>query len=144
MGPPSLPSRLWPLVAVLAGLALATHLWGLYRVPGPPSPSWFPNADKVEHLVGFAAPLLLVLLALALRARSRDRVLSSRVVVAVVVAFALHGVVSEVVQHLFYASRTGDPTDTVADWVGVLVGLLVFRLLDRAAGRRLPAEARSR
>ena len=132
MGNTSLPARGWPWMAVLAGLGLVVHLWGLYRVAGPPSPPWFPHADKVEHLVGFGAPLLLVLLTLRLHARARGRSLTRRAVGVVVAAFALHGVLSEVVQHLFYDSRTGDPTDTLADWAGVLLGLLAFRLLDGA------------
>jgi VanZ family protein len=130
-------------MAVLAGLGLVVHLWGLYRVTGPPSPPWFPNADKVEHLVGFGLPLLLVLLTLWLRARSRGRALPVRVVAVVVAAFALHGVVSELVQHFFYTGRTGDPFDTAADWVGVLLGLLAFRLVGRTSRRPVPTGARA-
>jgi VanZ family protein len=141
MGPSSAPGRGWRSMAALAGLGLVVHLWGLYRVTGPPSPPWFPNADKLEHLVGFGLPLLLVLLTFWLRARSRGRALPGRVVAIVVAAFALHGVVSELVQHFFYSSRTGDPFDTVADWAGVLLGLLAFRLLVRTAPRPVPAGA---
>jgi VanZ family protein len=139
MGPSSPPGRGWRSIAVLAGLGLVVHLWGLYRVTGPPSPPWFPNADKLEHLVGFGLPLLLVLLTLWLRARSRGRALPGRVVAVVVAAFALHGVVSELVQHFFYSGRTGDPFDTVADWAGVLLGLLAFRLVVGTARRPVPA-----
>jgi VanZ family protein len=141
MGPSSPPGRGWRSMAVLAGLGLVVHLWGLYRVTGPPSPPWFPNADKVEHLVGFGLPLLLVLLTLRLRARSRGRALPVRVVVVVVAAFALHGVVSELVQHFFYTGRTGDPFDTAADWAGVLLGLLAFRLVVRRSRRPVPTGA---
>jgi hypothetical protein len=138
MGDSSPPGRGWPPMAVLAGLGLVVHLWGLYRVTGPPSPPWFPHADKVEHLAGFGLPLLLVLLTLWLRARSRGRLLPRRVVGVVVAAFALHGVISELVQHFFYETRTGDPFDTLADWTGVLLGLLAFRLITRTARRPVP------
>ena len=46
-------------------VALAVHLWGLYRDHGPPTPGWFSQADKLEHLVGFGLPCFLVLLAAA-------------------------------------------------------------------------------
>jgi hypothetical protein len=38
--------------------------------------------------------------------------------------FIGHGVVSELIQHAFYTTRTGDPFDALADSVGVLLGLL--------------------
>ena len=52
-------------------------------------------------------------------------------------AFLLHAVVSELVQHFAYVGRTGDPVDVLADWVGVAVGVASARLL----GRRRPAPA---
>jgi VanZ family protein len=121
----------WPVVAVLAGLAVLAHLYGLYRATGPPSPSWFPHADKLEHLVGFAGPVALVLLAVGLRARSRGATLSRRACVLVAALFGAHAVVSELVQHAFYTTRSGDPLDALADGVGVLLGVLVARGLLR-------------
>jgi len=55
----------------------------------------------------------------------------------------VHGVVSEVVQHTLYTSRTGDPLDVLADGTGVAVGALVaVALLGRASRRAaLPVEA---
>lgn len=128
------PPRRWPVAAALALAGLGVHLWGLYRVSGPPTVPWFPGADKVEHLVGFGVPLLLVLVALDARARAAGSVLRRRTVVVVAAAFAVHGVVSELVQHAFYARRTGDPADTAADWAGVALGLLVL-LSVRRGGR---------
>ena len=48
------PGASWPVVAGLAALAVVAQLYGVYRVTGPPTPPWFPNADKAEHAVGFA------------------------------------------------------------------------------------------
>ena len=62
--------RGWHFAAVAAVLAVLLQLWGLYRVAGPPQPPWFPFADKVEHAVGFALPVLLILLTITLRDRS--------------------------------------------------------------------------
>ena len=109
-------------VAVLAALAVGGQLYGLYRVPGPPGPTWFPHVDKVEHAVGFALPVALVLLAAGLRAQERGSTVTSRTVASVLGVFAGHAVVSELVQHAFYTTRTGDPVDVLADWVGVAAG----------------------
>ena len=126
----------WRLAAGLAGLAVIAQLWGLYRVPGPPSAPWFPHADKLQHVLGFALPVALLLLALGLRAGERSDRLSRRALGLVVAAFAVHAVASEVVQHRFYASRTGDPLDALADLVGVAAGTaLALDLLRRAAAR---------
>lgn len=142
MGRPSLATRTppalrrWPLVGVLAALAVAAQLWGLYRVTGSPSPPWFPYADKVQHLVGFALPVLLVLLAGELRAAEHGRRLGRAVVGAVVGLFTVHAVVSELVQGACYASRAGDPLDVLADVVGVALGLAAFGLVSGGARDR--------
>ena len=126
----------WRLLATLAGLAVIAQLWGLYRVPGPPSGPWFPHADKLQHVVGFALPVALLLLALGLRAAERLHRLSRPALGTVVAVFAVHAVLSEVAQHRFYASRTGDPLDVLADLVGVALGAaLALDLLRRAAAR---------
>jgi VanZ family protein len=121
--------RGWHLAALGAVFAVLVQLWGLYRVAGPPQPPWFPFADKVEHAVGFAVPVLLILLAIALRGPRSWQWPNMRTGVFVVAIFAAHGVVSELVQHQWYRYRTGDPLDVLADWVGIAVGMLLIRLL---------------
>ena len=111
---------------MLAVLAVVGQLYGLYRVTGPPTPLWFPQADKLEHALGFALPAALVLLALDVGSRARHPRgdgLPRAAVVGVAAVFAAHAVVSELVQHAFYAHRTGDPLDVLADWTGTAVGL---------------------
>jgi len=125
----------------LATLAVLLHLYGLYRSTGPPVPRWFPQADKLEHLVGFAAPVWLILLArgAALSATTgRPTPPPRRFVLVVVGVFALHGVVSELAQHFFYVHRTGDAFDTLADWAGVASGLALARLSERRRRLRKP------
>jgi len=129
-GPGSARAR-WRAVAVLAGLAVLGQLYGLYRVSGPPSPPWFPHADKLEHLLGFALPVALVLLAVGLRSRGAGRRPERRAAGLVVGLFVAHAVVSEVVQHLAYTTRTGDPLDALADGVGVALGAAVAAALLR-------------
>jgi len=120
--------QLWPAAAVLAVLAVLGQAYGLYRPSGPPQLP-FGYADKVEHALGFALPVLLILLALS----ARTGPVSRRPVGVVAAIFAAHAVVSELIQHRFYRYRTGDPWDVVADWVGVALGVAVFwRLRGRA------------
>jgi len=121
--------RGWHLAALGAVFAVLVQLWGLYRVAGPPQPPWVPFADKVEHAVGFAVPVLLILLAIALRGPMSWQWPNMRTGVFVVAIFAAHGVVSELVQHQWYRYRTGDPLDVLADWVGITVGMLLIRLI---------------
>ena len=116
-------------MAGLAVLAVLGQLYGLYRVSGPPSPSWFPHADKLEHAAGFALPVALVLTACGLRARSLDLPLRRRTWTLVLAAAGAHAVVSELVQHAFYTYRSGDPLAVLADLTGTAVGALAARAL---------------
>jgi hypothetical protein len=135
-------SRSWWGLAVLAVLALAGQLYGLYRVTGPPTPPWFPQADKLEHALGFALPAALVLLTLDVRARARRRAgePSGGRAVLVAAVFAAHAVLSELIQHAFYRHRTGDPFDVLADCTGVALGVGTALVLRRRTlvGTRLP------
>jgi hypothetical protein len=135
----------WPVVAVAAALAVVGQLIGLY-LPRPPSgANWFPGADKLQHGVAFALPVILLPWADTLRRRAAGRPPRARVLVLAVWVSAAHAVVSEIVQHLAYADRRGDPLDLLADWSGIAVGGLLAGLAltyDRP-GRRgagLPTE----
>ena len=135
---PGVPGRAVRVgVGAAALVSLGVHLWGLYRDHGPPSVGWFPDLDKLEHLVGFGLPCFLVLLALHLHVAASGRALGGRAVALVVGAFVLHAVVSEVVQGEAYTTRSGDPIDALADVVGTALGLLALlglRRRTRAAG----------
>jgi VanZ family protein len=112
------------LLRILAAVAICVQLVGLYQPTTPPQPAWFPNADKLEHAVIFGLPVALIMLA-------RRRF--SRLVVAI---FALHAVVSELIQHFFYTHRSGDPFDVLADVIGVGLGTAVFAVIRARAGSR--------
>ncbi|MGY3127785.1 putative membrane protein [Agrococcus sp. UYP33] len=108
---------------VLFALAIVVQLLGLYA-PRAPSGGGLPGVDKVAHAAMFLAPALLGLLA-----GIRPVVLAPLLII--------HAVVSEVVQHLVLAERSGDPWDAVADIVGVAIGLAVGdAVLLRARDRR--------
>jgi hypothetical protein len=121
-------ARRWtgPVLIAACGIAVAGHLFGLYRVTGPPTVPWFPGSDKVGHAVGFALPVFLILLTLDRYGRC-----SRGAWWLVVGLFGLHAVGSELIQHWFYTSRTGDPRDVLADWIGLALGGLGYRLIRR-------------
>jgi VanZ like family len=121
--------RSWHLVAGAAAMAVLLQLRGLYRVIGPSQTPWFPYADKVAHMMGFALPVMLILLAAALRHPLGAQWPRPRVSALVVGVFAAHAVVSELIQHLWYRYRTGDPLDVIADWIGVAAGVVLARLI---------------
>lgn len=126
------------VLTALAVVAVGAHLFGLYRPAGPPAPPWFPHVDKAEHVVGFAAPVALILLARQEAARASGGRALRRIVVLVVGTFALHAVVSELLQHVLYARRTGDPVDVLADWTGVALGWGTAVLLARPPATPAP------
>jgi uncharacterized membrane protein YhdT len=109
---------------VLAVAALAVHLVALY-LPGDPSGSlelpWLPGADKVVHVLLFAVPTYLF-----------GRL--TRRVGLVAGVFAVHAVVSELIQWRFVPYRDGDPFDALADLVGIGLAVLLLRR-ERRPGR---------
>lgn len=122
--------RSWHVVAAGAVIAVLLQLWGLYRVIGPPQTPWFPYSDKVAHIIGFALPVMLILLAVALRhGLGAARWPSVKISALVVGVFAAHAVVSELIQHVWYQYRTGDPLDVIADWIGIAAGVALVRLI---------------
>ena len=119
-----------PALAVASVLAVAIHLWGLYRPISPSVPQWFAGEDKVEHLVGFALPLFLLLVSCRSYLRARGRETPRAFVIVLTAVFAGHAVISELMQFEFYARRTGDPADVAADWVGCAVAFVGYALIE--------------
>jgi len=118
------------LLLVLLVLAVLGQLVVLY-LPSDPGPLPFPQADKGVHLTVFLLPALLGLLA----------GLPPRWVVG---ALAVHAVLSEVVQGLLLPDRSGDPLDTLADLVGVGLGVLLARAVGLRLGARWSRDPSSR
>lgn len=102
-------------VGFVLALALQVYLLYLY-VPASSDAASIPHADKVVHVVMFAVPA-----AIGVLARLRPWLVG--------LVLAVHAPVSELVQHLWIPTRGGDPWDVVADWVGVALGLAIGRLL---------------
>ena len=128
LGPPAPVLRAGRVVLLaLLCAAVAVQLVVLYA-PSAPSVSPFPGSDKVVHLLVFLVPVAVALLA-GLPPR------------LVVLLFSAHAVVSELVQHLVLAGRSGDPLDVLADLAGVALGVVVWRLVVRSVGRGAAAAA---
>ncbi len=106
---------------MLGAVALVAQCIGLYGPPAPSIGTGLP-VDKIGHVVGFAVPVALFLAA------------GIRWWLVVTLAF-VQAVVSEVVQGLFLADRSGDVLDLLADLIGIGcglgIGLLTHRLRTR-------------
>ena len=113
--------------------AVVAQQIGLYGPSGPVQPSWFPSADKLQHALGFALPMFLMLLTSQIYAARAGRTLRSLWVAAIAGVFALNAVVSELVQARPGSGRSGEVADVIADLIGIGLGWVAFRLL---AGRR--------
>ncbi len=104
------------LRAALVG-SVVVHLLALYwpriEVAGAPE-----GSDKLTHMVLFGVPVLAAVLVL-------------RRPWLVVALLALHAPVSEWAQSALLTDRSGDPTDAVADLVGVGVGVTLGLLVRR-------------
>jgi hypothetical protein len=110
--------RAW---AVALGVALVVQLLVLYLPRVPDVGGGAPGLDKVVHAAAFAAVTLT-----GVRAGISAWVLA---------AYGLaHAGVSEALQHVLLADRTGDGADVVADVAGVVVGLVLAAVLSRRGG----------
>lgn len=99
-------------------MLVALQLYGLYSA-SPPMPDGPVGTDKVAHVLGFGAPALVAAL------------LRSRWVLWFLV---LHALAAELIQDTVAATRHADPWDTVANLVGVTLGVLVAHALRRVTG----------
>jgi len=98
----------WAFVA-----ALVVQLVVLYWPRAPAEPTGVIGIDKVIHALVFAVPVCAALLA-GLRPRW------------VVLAFAMHAPLSEILQSTLLPHRAGGAADAVADLTGVALGWLAF------------------
>jgi hypothetical protein len=126
-GPAPGPARPTTSDRVLLAVTVAVQLVVLYAPQAPATPST-PGIDKVVHAAVFGAVAWA-----AVRCG-----FPARWVAAVLVA---HAALSEVVQHLLLAQRSGDPLDALADTIGVALGLALGRrsVRRRQSVRRRPA-----
>lgn len=95
-------------IAIIVNLVLL--YWPRVDTPG----TGVPHLDKLAHVAAFAAVAW----------SGRRAGCSRRWLVPVL---AVHGIVSELVQHLLLPGRAGDPADVVADVIGVAAGMLLGR-----------------
>jgi hypothetical protein len=114
-GRPRLSPNLWWRLTF--GIAVAVQLIAVYAPSGPSGPA-INGFDKLVHLSIFFVPSLAALM-IGIRARWALGIL------------ALHGPVSELIQHFALPQRNGDVFDAVADLSGVLLGGLAYMVWTR-------------
>jgi hypothetical protein len=114
-----------PARKVAFGVAVVVQLLVLYW-PRAVSAGGAPGADKVVHLVVFAA------VAWTGRAAGLPRI-------TLLCALVAHALVSEVLQAALLPARSGDPLDVVFDAVGIAVGMLL-RVSPGQNERRAPRQ----
>lgn len=111
--------KLWG--AIIAHIsATVAMLW-----PSPDLPDIdVPMADKWAHFLVFG--VLYFLWAFAL---SKSAIIQWTWRLALVLLF--YGIIIEVIQQYWYVSRTGDLMDVVANSIGILLGLIAFKIKEK-------------
>ena len=107
----------WPGLWVSIWLAMISAVAVGSLMPAPDLPPLFPQADKLEHLLGYAVLAAWGAL-LFVRARSLARV---------AIGLIAYGIAIEIAQALFTTGRQAEVLDAVADAVGVAIGLAIVR-----------------
>ena len=110
-----MPVTVRRLLLILGFLTVVLQCIALYGPPAPDTGNTGLPIDKFGHVAAFAVPTALFLLA---------RV-DWRLVVGLAVAQAL---LSELVQGVFLAERSGDVLDLAADAIGIALGIVVALL----------------
>lgn len=106
---PGLWLSIW--LVMIAAVAIGSLM------PAPDLPPMFPQADKLQHLLGY-----MVLAGWGAQLFERARCLAW-----VAVGLIAFGIAIEFAQALFTANRQAEVMDAVADAVGVAVGLAIVR-----------------
>lgn len=111
--------KLWGALVAHISVTVAM-LW-----PSPDLPDIdVPMADKWAHFLVFGVLYFLWALALS---KSAINQLTWRL--ALVLLF--YGIIIEVIQQYWYVSRTGDLMDVVANSIGILLGLIAFKIKEK-------------
>ncbi len=118
-----LPALVWALI-----ILLLTGLPGTYFPTVTTFWDWL-SPDKVVHLFIFMVQTFLLLMAFDKQyLTGKTRLISMWLILSAITVFAL---LTEVLQAYVFIGRDGNTFDFIADFVGVIVGLLVFNLFKK-------------
>ncbi len=107
----------WPALWLSIWFAMIAAVAVGSLMPAQDLPPLFPQADKLEHLLGYG---ILSGWGALLYARTSS-------LVRVAIGLIAYGIAIEIAQALFTTSRQAEVLDAVADAIGVAIGILVVR-----------------
>lgn len=115
-----LGSKIIIWMAILYSVAITV----LFFIPTEDLPSvGGSGSDKIVHFLFFFALVILWQLVIF---KNYDDELPRKMIFLILGFTLVYGILIEVFQELLTASRTADPFDVVADFLGALIGVLVF------------------
>lgn len=116
-----IPSIIWTVIivslSVIPGESLEGYTW---------SDMW--NIDKLGHLIFYSTHTLLLLIAMSARS---DKLLTLNYKYLAPFLSILLGLCMELIQYKFFADRHFDVLDLIANIIGSLVGLIIFKILKK-------------
>ena len=107
----------WPALWISIWLLMIAAVAVGSLMPAQDLPPLFPQADKLEHLLGYA---ILSGWGALLYARTSS-------LTRVAIGLVAYGIAIEIAQALFTTGRQAEVLDAVADAIGVATGILVVR-----------------
>ena len=107
----------WPALWISIWIAMIAAVAVGSLMPAQDLPPLFPQADKLEHLLGYG---ILPGWGALLYARTSS-------LVRVAIGLVAYGIAIEIAQALFTTGRQAEVLDAVADAIGVALGILVVR-----------------
>lgn len=111
----------------LIGIAYTAFITFLFLFPATHVPKVeVPSFDKIGHILIFS----LLVIVWASFARVSFQKNTHKIYWVLVFAF-FYGIIIEALQKLFFASRTADGWDLVANVVGILIGWIAFNRINK-------------
>ncbi len=117
--------RLWPSLVWALAILFLTGAPGSYFPTVISFWDWI-SPDKIVHIVIFGIQTILVLYAIRWQYLSKSKRLVCTVVILVIVT--LFALLTEVLQKYVFIGRHGNVYDFIADFVGVVIGIVAYYL----------------
>lgn len=116
-----LPSVLWTILVVVVSIAPSSSV-ELSEIK-------IANLDKIAHFILYT--LLSFFWTVGLKRQNINLRLRSRAYVVVVLGGFVLGLVLEIIQHFFTLSRSFEVLDLIANGIGCIFGVIIFKIVYR-------------